>query len=257
MSRSFQSAFVATVFLAGWNPPLNAGELSDNIRIQSNHMRYDLQYQVYVPDGVIEGNDYPVLLVTDGPLYSHGMDMPSVADELIESGEIRPVFIVFVDARNPDNPEENRRNSEFMCNASYMRFYNDELLPGLYENYPISPHRDDTNILGLSFGGLNSACFGVMNSKLFSGIGMHSPANEQLIDNVSKQYQERDTEPLRIFLSSGTRNDNLGSTRRLREVLEDKGHELTYIENKGARHNTRNWSELLDDALIALVPAKQ
>lgn len=250
------SVRILAVLFAAWGilPLAVAGEVSDNIRISSKYMGYDLQYRVYTPDGIEEGQEYPVLFVTDGILYLLRMDMPAVADQLMASGEVRKAFIVFVDSNNPDNPQESRRNSEFMCNADYLKFYNGELLPSLYENYPISRHRDDTNILGLSFGGLNSACFGVINSKVFSGIGMHSPASGDHIREVAKLYEQNETEPLRIFISSGTRNDNLKSTRRFRDLLEEKGYPVTYVENKGARHDLDNWRVLLDDALIALLP---
>ncbi len=230
-----------------------AGELSDNIRISSKYMGYDLQYRVYTPDGIEDGQLYPVLFVTDGAFYIE-MGLPSVVDELVAAGEIRPVFVVFVDSRNPDDPAESRRNSEFMCKIEYVNFYNAELLPWLHREFPISRSRDDTNILGLSFGGLNSACFGVITSATFSGIGMHSPASDRHVREVSRLYQRNETEPLRVFISSGTRNDNLRSTRRFRDVLEDKGYQVTYVENKGAGHDFENWVELLDDALLALVP---
>ena len=243
--------FVLVVVLA--EKPM-AGELSDNIRISSKYMGYDLQYRVYTPDGIESDTSYPVMLVTDGAAYIE-MGMPQVVDELLANGDIRPVFVVFVDSRNPDNLAESRRNTEFMCKIEYVNFFNAELLQALYRNHPISGDRDDTNILGLSFGGLNSACFGVITSKTFSGIGMHSPGSDKHVREVSKLYQRNETLPLRVFISSGTRNDNLRSTRRFRDVLEEKGYEVTYVENKGAAHNYANWIELLDDALIALVPA--
>lgn len=245
---------VLLLAFAGGIQPTMAGEISDNIRISSQYMGYDLQYRVYTPDGIEEDRQYPVLFVTDGPLYLFRMEMPSVADALMAAGEISKAFIVFVDSNNPDDPTENRRNTEFMCNGDYMKFYNGELLPELWENYPMGRTRDDINILGVSFGGLNAACFGVINSTVFSGIGMHSPASDRHVGEVSKLYQENETEPLRIFMSSGTRNDNLKSTRRFRDVLEEKGYEMTYVENKGARHDVENWIPLLDDALMALLP---
>lgn len=232
-----------------------AGELSDNMRISSKYMGYDLQYRVYTPDGVQDGKKYPVLLVVDGQWYIQGMGMVPVIDDLIDADQIRTAFVVFVDSRNPDDLAENRRHHEFMCNVDYVNFYIAELLPTLYVTHPISQRRDDTNILGLSFGAINSACFGVLASKVFSGIGMHSPGNHNHVREVSRLYEKRDTEPLRIFLSTGTVNDNLRSSRRLRKFLESQGYEVTYVENKYATHDFDNWRELLDDALLALLPA--
>lgn len=232
-----------------------AGELSDDIRISSKYMGYDLQYRVYTPDGIEEGVKYPVLFVTDGWLYVAAMHMPDVLDELMGEGRIRKAFVIFVDARNPDDLEENRRDSEYMCKVEYINFYTAELMPHLYENYPISVEREDTNILGLSFGGLNSACFGLLASNRFSGIGMHSPASGKHLKKIGPMFEKIETEPLRIFISVGTVNDNLRAVRRFRDLLESRGYEVTYIENKGKAHNFENWSGLLDDALLTLLPA--
>ena len=255
MSRTIIAGLLVAGLLMAHSVVVQGGELSRNFRIESQYMGYALQYRVYTPDRVEEGQKYPVLLVTDGELYSGPLGMIGVLDDLILTRRIRPTFVVFVDSRNPDNLDENRRNEQFMCNADYARFHIGELLPRLYAEYPISEHRDDTNILGLSFGGLNSACFGVVLSRRISGIGMHSPASAQHVAEVIKLYRSSEQEPLRVFLSTGTVNDNLKSTRRLRKVLEKKDFDVTYVEIEGATHDFDNWSAVIDDALLALVPA--
>lgn len=249
----FKSVVVTALFSV-LSQPVGAGELSGDIRISSKYMGYDLQYRVYTPDGVAAGQRYPLLLVTDGNLYLEHMGMAGVLDKLMSAGRIRKAFVVFVDSRNPDDLSETRRNKEFMCKAEYANFYTAELMPQLYQRYPISARREDTNILGLSFGGLNSACFGIMASNRFSGIGMHSPGSAAHLKQVARLYERNETEPLRIFLSAGTVNDNLRAVRRFRDTLESRGCEVTYIENKGKAHNLENWSGLLDDALLALLP---
>ncbi len=256
MSRSFLRPLFNCALCWAVSQAAVADGLSGDIRISSKYMGYDLQYRVYSPPGLVEDQSYPVLLVTDGPLYWHEMDMVDVVAELIAGGRIRPVFVVFVDSRNPDDLDENRRHSEFMCNADYANFYTAELLPHLYRAYAVSEAREDTSILGVSFGGLNAACFGIMASNRFSGIGMHSPAAARHLREVSKLYERNDPEPLRIFLSAGTVNDNLRAIRRFRDTLEEKGFQVTYVENKGKSHNVENWRSLLDDALLALLPAR-
>lgn len=236
--------------LIGHAPALPAGELSDNIRISSSHLGYDLQYRVYTPDGTRDGLKYPVLLVTDGQWYIAQGEMVEVLDGLIAAERIEPVFVVFVDSRNPDKLRQNRRNEEFMCNASYANFYTAELLPVLYRDYPIAVDRLQTSILGLSFGGLNAACFGVLASNRFHGIGMHSPAADKHVGIVAELYEKNDVLPLKVFLSAGTINDNLRAARGLRDVLEGKGFDVTYVENKGKAHNWENWGELVDDVLL-------
>jgi enterochelin esterase-like enzyme len=250
MPNRLTKSLALAAALCGLSPVVVAGTLSENIRISSQYMGYDLQYRVYTPSGVEPDSKYPVLLVTDGQWYIRPLGMIGVLDSLIDSGQIEPIYVIFVDSRNPDDLEENRRFKEFMCNADYVNFYTAELLPSLYGLYPINVDREDTYILGLSFGGLNAACFGLLASNRFSGLGMHSPGNHKHMRLVSEMYEDVDTMPLRIFLSAGTVNDNLRASKQFREVFEEKGYEVTFVVNNGKAHNWENWSELLDDVLL-------
>lgn len=251
MSFRYLKTLIMVAALSGTSVAADASGLSDNFLIGSQYMGYDLQYRVYTPPGVEVGSIYPVLLVTDGQWYIRQGGMVEVLDGLIQSGQIEPVYVIFVDSRNPGDLRENRRNKEFMCKPKYVNFYTAELLPALYARYPISVDREQTSILGVSFGGLNSACFGVLASNRFYGIGMHSPASARHIRLVSDLYQKKETLPLRVFISAGTVNDNLRAARRFRDVLGKKGHAVTWVENTGKAHNWENWRELLDDVLLA------
>ncbi|KAA9132705.1 esterase family protein [Marinihelvus fidelis] len=251
MNRCLHCLAVMTAALVATGT--HAGELSDNIRIDSQQLGYTLQYRVYTPSPIDPGKQYPVLLVTDGQWYLDDGGMADVLDSMIADGAITPAYVVFVDSRNPDRLEENRRTSEFMCKVPYANFYTAELLPTLYEQYPISVRREDTNVLGLSFGGLNSACFGALASPRFSGIGMHSPASDRHLEAVFPLYRDWDQEPLRVYISAGTRGDNLRAARKLAAVLEEDGHAVTLDVNRGASHDWGNWRVMLDDALLTLL----
>jgi enterochelin esterase-like enzyme len=162
------------------------GTLGDNQRIFSTHLGYELQYRVYRPATVPADRQLPSLYVTDGQAYLDQGGFKNVLDEAIGSGLIMPVLVVFLDSRNPMNLLENRRNSEFMCNLDFATFFADELIPTISRHQPVSTLREDRVILGVSFGGLNSACFGLMLPKLFSGIAMQSPASGQHVEVVRK-----------------------------------------------------------------------
>lgn len=58
---------VIILFLSVCCSPLWAnGELSDDIRISSDVLDYDLQYRVYVPEGMRRNSQLPTLYITDG-----------------------------------------------------------------------------------------------------------------------------------------------------------------------------------------------
>lgn len=223
--------------------------LSDNLRIESKQLGYALQYRVYLPAPIENLENLPVIYITDGQWYLDRGDMQRVLDKEIETGSIQAVAAVFVDSRNPDKLRKNRRTSEFMCNQRYALFFANELIPAIESNYPVSHLPSDRAILGVSFGGLNAACFGLMLPHVFSNIAMQSPASNEHVKVLSEQYSARQKLPLKIFFSTGTRKDNIISSRGFHEVLEQKGYDVTYIE-VAQSHDWNNWKPLLDDVLL-------
>jgi hypothetical protein len=76
-------------------------------------------------------------------------------------------------------------------------------------------------VLGLSFGGLNSACFGLLASESFYGIAMQSPALHP-VPQIHVAWQEAPVADLQIFFSTVTIGDSLASTRRFGRILEER-----------------------------------
>ncbi|MFT5144617.1 MAG: enterochelin esterase-like enzyme [Thalassolituus oleivorans] len=224
------------------------GVLSENQRIHSESLGYTLQYRVYTPPGFDAQAKPPVLYLTDGQWYIDQGGFPAVLDDLILQGTISPVVAVFIDNRNPDQLSENRRNSQFFCNPKYESFVSDELVPVVDAAYHTAATRETRAILGLSFGGLNSACFALHESETFANIGMQSPATRP-VGSLHSDFQDLETLPIRVFLSSGDHEDNEAQTRRLRDILETRVEELEYTEVPFA-HTWDNWKPLLDDAAV-------
>jgi enterochelin esterase-like enzyme len=127
-------------------------------------------------------------------------------------------------------------------------FYKNELLPTIESDYPASNKRADRVIKGLSFGGYNAACFGLIAHQQFGGISMQSPANSQMLKQIAARCKETEKLPLKMLLSFGNKNDNQIEGRKFKKVLTEKGYDLKYKEvNFG--HESRNWGPLLDDSL--------
>lgn len=225
-----------------------AGTVTEDIRISSDVLGYDLQYRVYLPEAYDTARNYPVIFLTDGQYYLTLGRMPQVLNKLIGNGSIKPVIAVFVDSRDPDKLESNRRNTQFFCNPDYLKFYVDELIPAVEKNYAVVKSREGRTVMGVSFGGTNAACFGLMGYEAFSGIAMQSPANHPL-PNLLPAYEKLPALPLKIFLSTGKPDDNTRANRKFRDVLKDKGYNMKYIEVRRG-HNWKNWRSLIDDILL-------
>jgi enterochelin esterase-like enzyme len=224
------------------------GAVTSNIRISSAVLGYDLQYSIYLPEGYSSRPDHPVLFLTDGQNYLGRGEMDGRLNKLISNGQIEPIIAVFVDPRDPDELKSNRRRTQFLCNADYLQFYIDELIPTVEQEFPVVKDRSGRTIMGLSFGGTNAACFGAMGYDFFSGIAMQSPANHP-VPKLLPVYQALPTLPIKVFLSTGVPNDNTQANRYFHSVLKDKNYDMKYIEVREG-HNWRNWGPLIDDVLL-------
>lgn len=220
-------------------------------RIHSPQLQYDLQYQVIPSPGYQPGD--PVLYATDGAWYAEQGQLPELIKQLRAEGKIRPLLLVLVDARDPADLTVNRRHQQFMCNKQYAAFFRDTLLPAVQTQYQPSTARTDRVILGLSFGAINAACFGLLLPNQFGNLAMQSPGNKDHIAVLTKLYQQQPLLPLKMSLSFGTLNDNLGAGRKFHQLLQKKGYDVAYQEVRFG-HNWHNWQPLLDDVLLHFFP---
>ncbi len=253
--RSLPAGVLLVVLSLFCRQALAEGSLSPNIRIESDFLEYAIQYRVYSPEASGEGM-LPTIYITDGQWYLEPGEMVGVLDREIAAKNIRPVMAVFIDSRNPDDLAENRRNQEFMCNEKYVAFVTRELIPAISASHPVSEDRRHRVIAGVSFGGLNAACFGLMAPDRFGGIGMHSPASDKHLEVLNDLYKDNDRTSVSIFFSVGTQRDNTRAARRFHRTLERKGYEVNYMEVPFG-HDWSNWRPLLDDLLATFFATGQ
>lgn len=232
-------------------PDAEHGSLSDPILIKSSYLKYNVQYTIYTPVGYQNLTDLPVIYVLDGQEYSDDKLGASVImlDNLIHLKKIKPIVAVFVDPRNPDDLDANRRTSEFGTSQEYNDFFTKELIPKIRSEYKISDKRSQTALLGTSLGGLNTTYLGFMNPKIFGKLAIQAPAfwyKESEIYELVRNTKKADFD---IFMSVGTIGDNLNDARRMKSEFERLDLNFTYTEvNEG--HSWGAWSAQMDDILI-------
>lgn len=235
--------------LTASNDVLAKGMFFAGQRIDSLILGYELQYSVYVPESYLTESGLPTIYFTDGQWYlDHGKAI-EVLEQEIELGHIEPVVAVFVDSRDPANLANNRRHQEFMCNQRYLDFYLKELIPKISSTFPVSSDRKRRVIAGVSFGGLNAACFGLRASSVFAGIAMQSPASAKHVGLLDEEFKASSELPMTVFISAGTENDNTEAARKFRRTLVKKGHDVNYSEVPFG-HDWSNWGPLIDDLLL-------
>ncbi len=253
------------------------GTVSDNLTIASQNLGYDVNYRVYTPAGYDQLKDLPVVYAVDGnDFVDPDMGkMPAVLDNLIAGGRLQPVIAVFVDARQPGHPENNRREQEFLANApSYAAFIAQELVPAIDAAYRTNAQPDARLIQGVSYGGLIASYIAVRFSDVFHDLAIFSPsfwalgspdsvgdpakaAGVRAMNDVLSQVGACGgdtgitcpTLPIKVFMSSGLPDWDVGDLDPTAELLTSAQIPLRYVEtNEG--HSWGAWSDLLDEMLL-------
>lgn len=229
-------------------PRIAQGTIQES-KILSTPLGYELAYSVYTPPGVHQGT-LPTLYVTDGNEYldSRLGNMRTVLDNLISDNRLRPLRVVFIDARDPGNLANNRRMSELSLNEAYVRFLAEELIPRVEGTPGIERH--NRGILGTSLGGLTAAYITFKRPDLFGLAGIQSPAfwYKPEIFTLAEQSGQL---VVRYFMSSGTYFDTAEGSRRMKPILEARGHAVVYQETDEG-HSWGNWRNLIEELLVVL-----
>jgi len=252
--RKIRPLFLIIMLAVSIAPCHGAGKLEGPFRIWSDTLSYDLQYWIYLPKDAPK--DLPELYVTDGQVYLSAGEMADVLDREIEAGNIVPIAAVFLDSRDPGDLTESRRNSQFMCNEKYGKFFVGELLPEISSRWTGADSTTHRGLMGVSFGGINAACFGMMMPGVFQVLIMHSPASAAHLKVVNQLYAERPRNPSSIFISHGGVADNGPAAEQFVDTLEEKGYPVRHIRNDGG-HDWDNWAPLIDDGLRAFAGTRE
>lgn len=228
------------------------GNLSETRAIRSEKLGYQVNYKVYTPFNYFRCENLPVIYVTDGHEYADDLKggIIPILDNLIFSGEIRPVVAVFIDPREPGNESNNRRMQEYVCNQKFADFVGDELIPLIDKSYKTHACPDDRAILGTSLGGMNSAWFGAVRTQDFHLLGIQSPAfNEMVLD----RFAHLEWFPFRVFMTTGVVYDTQEQALKMKALLDNNQVPYAYREvNEG--HSWGNWRALLGDMLRWFFP---
>ncbi len=224
------------------------GKLKGEILYQSKALGYPITYSVYLPHG--HHSHLPTIYVTDGFEYMDPKmgNMVTTLDNLIADKKIQPVIAIFIDHREPMNRSNNRRMEELAMNEKYLKFFTEEFIPLIEQNYPVAKGRENRAILGTSMGGLTSAYFVFARPEVFGMAGIQSPAfwTKPQIYSLCDSMANSKT---KISMTSGVYNDASESARKMKTILENNSCIYTYREtNEG--HSWGNWRNLIDDILI-------
>ena len=152
--------------------PLRAGKVVTD-SLSSRVLGTTVKYNVYLPDGYGKTErHYPVVYLLHGlsddyTAWAKKGNMQIVVDELVRSGEIKPMVIIMPNAGGPD--VHNTWNGYFnMPGWNYEDFFFSELVPAAEKKYGCGGSKGQRAVMGLSMGGGGSTVYAQKHPDLFS-----------------------------------------------------------------------------------------
>ena len=241
--------------------PLEKSQIT-KLSVDSKYLDKKVPYIVYLPKGYGDGTEYPVWY----GLHSYGKNermwidngIAETADELIDSGEIDPLIMVFpfVQDASLKEIEADLKDDGRLDERNVDKFISKELIPYIDSQYFTLTSQDGRFIGGFSMGGMLALRIAFHHTNLFTKVGGYSPAiisndysdqqleewlfpnNEDEIDDVVTFAKEKGITNLNIYMDAGNSNDpftvglqSLYKALQLRNIesefiIYDGGHSL-------------------------------
>ena len=187
--------FLAAVLLAAALPARAGKIVTDSL--YSKVLGRQMKYNVYLPDGFEKGKTrYPVVYLLHGLSddYTAWRDkgqMQIVTDELMRSGEVRPMVIVMPGAGCAD--VHNSFNGYFnQPGWSYEDYFFKELLPAAEKKYRCGGAKGKRAVMGLSMGGGGSTVYCQRHPDMFSSCYAMSPWLDEKSAEVQGDSKAKD-----------------------------------------------------------------
>ncbi|HEY9842992.1 MAG: alpha/beta hydrolase [Candidatus Sericytochromatia bacterium] len=240
----------------------------------SRHLGNQRLLDIYLPPGydIDVFRRYPVLYMHDGnnlffPELAFG-GMPwhvdRTLDRLIALKLVQPMIVVGIHNTMGRNSEytwsqmRTRWGREGGQGPRYAAYLTEEVKPLIDRRYRTLADPWHTGVMGSSLGGLISLYMGLHYPHVFGQIGMVSPSlwwNHREALRHAHGFMPGQN----LWLDMGTReghsrqrvdyNPNIHNTRALKQILQRRGyiegHNLGYLEDRGALHNEWWWGQRL------------
>ncbi|MBU2664100.1 esterase family protein [Actinoplanes bogorensis] len=220
-------------------------------------------YSVYVPAQYDPVTPACLMVFQDGDDYAGPVvNVPTVFDNLIASGEMPVTIALFV---NPGNPGpgapvyggRGNRNVEYdNCNADYATFLAEELIPVVAAEYTISSDPEHRAICGISSGGACSFTAGWFRPDQFRKIVSHCGSFLDIIGAhqypswIRRQYKR----PLKVYLQTGEKDLDIKlghiplANREMEAALRYRGYDV-HLEFGEGGHTLIHGGALFPDTM--------
>ena len=170
-TRILSLALTLLVIFPAFSKPLERSVINTD-KVHSAILGQDVAYNVYLPKGYDESGQYPIVYLLHGLYDNYACwagkgHMKEVVDELIESGELRPVVIITPNAGDED--VRKIQNGYFnVPDHNYEDFFFSEFVPTVEKRHHIISDKGHRAIMGLSMGGGGSVVYCQRHPEMFS-----------------------------------------------------------------------------------------
>lgn len=219
-------------------------------------------YQIYLPAGFAKDGTQPApfMVFQDGVLYQ----APVVFDNLIAKKDIPPLIGIFIRpgvvpaAHENALPRFNRSHEYDSVTPTYSDFLIQEFLPAIEKKHRLKLSTDPNQaaISGNSSGGICAFMTAWHRPdrfrRVFTGVGTYVGIHGA--DRLPILLRKQEPKPLRVFLQSGTNDNNLycGDWWMANQMMERSltwaGYEVNHAWGEGG-HNQKHASQVFPDAL--------
>lgn len=203
----------------------------------------DPKVQVYLPPAYDPGRRYPVLYTADGSAWIEWFRLPTVLDNLIADGAIRPLVAVMID------PGDNRRG-RYAYDPETVA-YLERVIAWVDRTYSTDARPEGRVHAGTSAGGRMALYIGLERPDLAANLALFSPALHGAPSYWGPYItgEARPAESLRIWMSAGTYEAALYDDALLIEqVLRRAGLEVESVYTPEG-HSFGTWRHLIPDML--------
>ncbi len=239
------------------------------------------QLRILLPDGyrapTNSNRRYPVLYLNDGQALfdvcvvglSHEWRVDETVGELVAQGKLAPLIVVGI-----DNGGRRLRAKEYLPYVDrflqppepdpqgkrYPKFLLDEVIPFVESRYRIMPGAKNRVLGGASYGAGIALHTLIARPESFAGLLLESPSVYADDYHLLKDAKRVRAWPERVYIGTGTVNEPVRDSERLRQLIEDAGltrARLWRVQQEGGAHSERWWAQRLPAALQFLFPQEQ
>ncbi len=235
-------------------PEMARGELSTHA-VKGGHtvVGGERRVHLYAPPVKVR---VPLLVVFDGQDYLVRAQVPTIVDNLIAEGRIRPIALAMVEHG------DQARFVEYATSEATVAFLMRHVLPLARAKLrlvdtAVSPGA--YGVLGASMGGLISLYTALRVPEVFGRVLSQSGAfgleNGGAEPFIFEHVRHRRATELKIWMDVGRFEFLLHANRHMRDALGEAGYNVTYREYAGG-HNYTCWRDDVGRGLEALFGSK-